>query len=219
VPTNAAKLLIAVVAFFRPAVFPQTVTIDATKPSQAVLSNLPMGGTSPSGHTIAVNNRYLTLDGKPWLPVMGEFHYSRYPEQYWEEQLLKMKAGGVQIVSTYVFWIHHEEIEGQFDWSGRRDLRHFIELCQKYGLYAHVRIGPYAHGEVRNGGLPDWIFAKGPVRKNDPVYLSCVRRYFAEIGTQLKGLFWQMAAQSSESSWRTNTTTARPPAAPPTLPN
>ena len=31
-----------------------------------------------------------------------------------------MKAGGIDIVSTYVFWIHHEEIEGQFDWTERR---------------------------------------------------------------------------------------------------
>jgi hypothetical protein len=41
---------------------------------------------------------------------MGEFHYSRYPESEWESEILKMKAGGVQIVSTYVIWIHHEEV-------------------------------------------------------------------------------------------------------------
>ncbi len=60
---------------------------------------------------------------------MGEFHYARYPEAEWEREILKMKAGGVEIVATYVFWIHHEEVEGQFDWSGQRDLRRFIELC------------------------------------------------------------------------------------------
>ena len=31
------------------------------------------------------------------LPVMGEFHFARYPEAYWEEEILKMKAGGVQV--------------------------------------------------------------------------------------------------------------------------
>ena len=49
---------------------------------------------------------------------MGEMHYSRVPAAEWREELLKMKAGGVEIVATYVFWIHHEEIEGQWDWSG-----------------------------------------------------------------------------------------------------
>lgn len=146
---------------------------------------------SPDGQTISVNSRYLMLNAKPWLPVMGEFHYTRYPERYWEEEILKMKAGGIQIVSTYVFWIHHEEAEGQFDWSGRRDLGKFVQLCARHGLYVYARIGPWAHGEVRNGGLPDWLLKKGPVRVNDPVYLSYVRQYYDEIGQQLKGLLWK----------------------------
>jgi beta-galactosidase len=37
------------------------------------------------------------MDGKPWLSVMGEFHFSRYPEEYWEEELLKMKAVGFRL--------------------------------------------------------------------------------------------------------------------------
>lgn len=148
-------------------------------------------GNSPDGSTLSVNSRYLVLDGKPWLPVMGEFHYSRFPERYWEEELLKMKAGGVQIVSTYVFWIHHEEVEGQFDWSGRRDLRKFVELCSKLGLYVYPRIGPWAHGEVRNGGFPDWLIAKGPIRVNDSTFLSYVKIFYKEIGNHLKGLLWK----------------------------
>jgi hypothetical protein len=172
---------------------PRVVTFDLTHLShQAPPSPLPQfSGKSPDGHTISVNSQYLMRDGKPWLPVMGEFHYTRYPERYWEEEILKMKAGGIQIVSTYVFWIHHEEVEGQFDWSGRRNLREFVELCARHGMYVYPRIGPWAHGEVRNGGLPDWLLKKVPVRVNDPVYLSYVRQYYGEIGNQLKGLLWK----------------------------
>ena len=54
-------------------------------------------------------SEYLTRNGRPWFPVMGEFHYSRYPDRYWEESLYKMKACGVDVVSTYVIWIHHEK--------------------------------------------------------------------------------------------------------------
>jgi len=61
----------------------------------------------------------LRLNGRPWTPVMGEIHYSRLPANEWREELLRMKAGGIDIVSTYVFWIHHEEIEEQFDWTDR----------------------------------------------------------------------------------------------------
>ena len=37
-----------------------------------------------------------------------------------------MKASGIGIVATYLFWISHEEIEGEFDFTGDRDLRAFI---------------------------------------------------------------------------------------------
>jgi hypothetical protein len=151
-----------------------------------------MGGVSPAGRRISVDSRNLSLDGKPWLPVMGEFHFARYPEKYWREELLKMKAGGVQVVATYIFWIHHEEIEGQFDWTGQRDLRHFVELCSQSGLYVYLRIGPWDHGEVRNGGFPDWLVDKKiPLRRNDPGYLSHVDRFYGQIGSQIKGLLWQ----------------------------
>jgi len=120
---------------------------------------------TPTGEEIGVNSRYLTLDGKPWLPVMGEFHFTRYPANRWEEEILKMKAAGVNIIATYVIWIHHEEIEGQFDWSGQRDLRAFAQLCAKHHMLVVARIGPWAHGEVRSGGFPDWVVKRGNTRR------------------------------------------------------
>jgi beta-galactosidase len=167
------------------------VAIDARKPIPPPETGFfHLGGVSKTGNSLSVNSRYVTKNSVPWLPVMGEFHFARYPEAYWEEEILKMKAGGVQVVSTYIFWIHHEEIEGQFDWSGQRNLRHFVELCGKHGMYVFVRIGPWVHGEARNGGFPDWVLAKSNVRTNDPAYLSYVRRFYGEIGKQLRGLYW-----------------------------
>lgn len=171
----------------------QLVTIDATapvptpQPVNAILGT----STSPSGRTIGVNSQYLTLDGRPWLPVMGEFHFSRYPEAQWEREILKMQAGGVQIVSTYIIWIHHEQIQGTFDWTGQRDLRRFTQLCAKHGMYVYPRIGPWAHAEVRNGGLPDWVLKAGPTRRNDPTYLAEVDAFYKQIAQQLKGLLWK----------------------------
>jgi beta-galactosidase len=169
------------------------VVIDATSPSISPEPSSYHGGssTSLSGHTIGLNTMYLTLDGKPWLPVMGEFHFARVPEAEWEEEILKMKAAGVNIVSAYIFWIHHEEIEGQFDWTGDRDLRHFVELCGKHHMYVLARIGPWDHGEARNGGLPDWVLKKGPTRENDPVFMSYVAKLYGQIGEQLRGLLWK----------------------------
>jgi beta-galactosidase len=152
---------------------------------------LHLGGTSPTGHDLEINSRYLTLDGKPMLPIMAEFHFSRYPPADWEDEILKMKADGVNVISTYVFWIHHEEIEGQFDWSGQRDLRRFVELCGKHGLYVYLRIGPWDHGEVRNGGLPDWLLKLPGIRTNDPAYLAHVASFDGEIAAQVKGLLFK----------------------------
>jgi hypothetical protein len=168
------------------------MTIDATAPIPAVETGfLHLGGVTPDGRSLQINNRYLTLDGKPWLPVMGELHYTRIPENEWEAEILKMKAAGVDVISTYVFWIHHEEVEGQFDWSGRRNLRAFVQLCARHGMYVYIRPGPWAHGEVRNGGFPDWLNSLPNLRTNDPLYLSHVAQFFNQIGVQLKGLMWK----------------------------
>ena len=70
---------------------------------------------------IGFTPQYLTVDGEPWFPVMGEIHYSRVARQDWERELCRMKAGGVDVVSAYTIWIHHEEEEGIFDFSGQRD--------------------------------------------------------------------------------------------------
>lgn len=169
------------------------ISIDATAPvvrPEAVKAKL---GTArnPRGQVIGVNSEYLTMDGKPWIPVMGEFHFSRYPEAEWEQEILKMKAAGVQVVSTYIIWNHHEQIEGEWDWTGQRDLRKFVELCGKHGMYVYPRIGPWAHAEVRHGGFPDWVVKKSPVRQNDPVYLKEVQSFYAQIAMQLKGELWK----------------------------
>lgn len=170
-------------------------TIDATAPAAAPESGfLKLGtNTSPTGHTIGATSRYLTRDGKPWLPVMGEFHFSRYPETEWEAELLKMKAGGVQIVASYVIWIHHEEERGRFDWSGQRNLRRFVELAARHGLYVYPRIGPWSHAEVRNGGFPDWLVrqAGGNLRSNDATYMAHVAHFYDQIAVQLRGLLWK----------------------------
>lgn len=147
--------------------------------------------TSPQGQTLAANSQYLLKDGKPWLPVMGEYHFSRAPAAQWNTQLRLMKAAGLDIVATYVFWNHHQEQPGAFNWRGNRDLRRFVQQAQAAGLKVVVRLGPWCHGEARYGGIPDWVVDAMPTRGNDPEYLGHVEKLYAEIGQQLKGLLWK----------------------------
>jgi hypothetical protein len=170
-----------------------TYTIDLDKANIHVLSGHLKLGTNRNakGEELNANSFYFLRNGKPWYPVMGEFHFSRYPRKYWEESILKMKACGIDVIASYIFWIHHEEEEGRFDWTGDRDLRFFTALCAKHNMKFFVRIGPWCHGEVRNGGFPDWLLKKGNLRKNYAPYLEYVKRFYNEIGKQLQGFYFK----------------------------
>ena len=134
----------------------------------------------------------LIIDGKRVCPVMGEIHYSRLPADEWAGEVHKMKEGGVTVIATYVFWNHVEEQEGIFNWSGQRDLRRFIEVCKAEGLPVVLRVGPFCHGEVRNGGIPDWVFTKGcKTRSEEPAFLALAERLYRQIFTQVQGLQWK----------------------------
>ncbi|MDE6290592.1 MAG: beta-galactosidase [Muribaculaceae bacterium] len=125
-------------------------------------------------------------------PVMGEIHYSRLPENEWRSSVRKMKDGGVTLIATYVFWNHIEQNEGKFDWSGQRNLRRFLEICKEEGMPVVLRVGPFCHGEARNGGIPDWIFDNGiKSRSEDPAFLDAVAKLYRQIFTQVQGLQWK----------------------------
>jgi len=168
--------------------------IDINQPNKEIYSgHIKLGGQDPSGNKIDVTNFYLTWNGKPHFVVSGEFHYSRYPRERWEEEILKIKAGGVNVLATYVFWMFHEETQGVFEWEGEKSLRHFIELCGKHDLKVILRIGPFDHGEWRNGGFPDWLYGQPlEVRSNHPLYLHYVKRLYTQIGEQVRDMMFKV---------------------------
>ena len=167
--------------------------IDLRNVTSVPLTQLPFGHSGPKGKEIRVNNLYMEEGGVPVLPVMGEFHYNRIDSRYWKDALLKMKASGVNIVSTYVLWLLHEETEGKQSWDGNNDLRYFIELCKEIGLKVHLRIGPYCNAEILNGALPDWIAQNHlfRARTNDPLYLEYVRKWYRSIFHQVNKLLYK----------------------------
>jgi len=155
-------------------------------------NHLNMGGENPDGEKIDVTSLYFTRGGKPWIGVMGEYHFVRDSRDNWYRELCKMKAGGITVAATYLFWIYHEEIEGEFDFTGDRDIRRFISDAKRAGLDVVIRIGPWAHGECRNGGLPDWLMKKPyKLRDNNREYMEKVRIWYEKIYEQVKGLFYE----------------------------
>lgn len=162
-------------------------------PQKEILEgHLNLGGTNAQGQSVDFNSYYMLRDSKPFIPVMGEFHYFRFPHEDWEQAILKIKAGGINVLTSYIMWNYHEEKEGVFDWSGDKNLRKFVELCDKHHLAFIARIGPFCHSEMRNGGFPDWIYGREfQVRTNDSIYLGYVDRFYGEIANQLRGLLFK----------------------------
>ena len=91
-----------------------------------------------------------------------------------------------------------------FRWDGQRNLRAFLEVCKDEQMPVVLRIGPFCHGEVRCGGIPDWMWNPSltlpegegtgkPIRmrSEDPRFLFYVERLYRQIFTQVQGLQWK----------------------------
>jgi hypothetical protein len=147
---------------------------------------------NPQGDTLTFDRIGVRRNGRYEIPVMGEIHFTRVPASKWRQELLKMKAGGITVVSTYLFWIHHEEREGEFRWEGERNLRRFLNTCREVGLPVILRLGPWCHGEVRNGGIPEWLATRGlKLRQSNDEYMALVERWWREVYRQVEGLLWK----------------------------
>ncbi len=101
-------------------------------------------------------------NGKYHLILAGEIHYFRLPKESWEMHLDIAKLTGINTIATYVPWIIHEEIYRQYEFSNDYDLAHFITLCKKKNLDVILKPGPFIMAELKNEGLPYWLYEKYP---------------------------------------------------------
>ena len=137
---------------------------------------------------LTIKDGEFKMNGESFRIYSGSMHYFRIMPEYWEDRLIKLKAAGFNTVETYVCWNMHEPKKGEFDFTGRFDIRRFIKTAQKVGLYAIVRPGPYICAEWDFGGLPAWLLKDRNMRLRCayPDYLQHVsdfyHRLFEEIG-------------------------------------
>ncbi|XP_063821718.1 multifunctional protein r isoform X2 [Ostrinia nubilalis] len=124
-------------------------------------------GASPShiksaSHNISIVGNEFMLDGQPLHIVSGSLHYFRLPSAYWRDRLRKLKAAGLNAVSTYVEWSYHEPEERQYNFKGDRDVAAFVRAAAAEGLHVLLRPGPYICAERDLGGFPYWLLGKYP---------------------------------------------------------
>lgn len=101
-------------------------------------------------------------NGEYHLILAGEIHYFRLPKDTWEMHIDLAKSTGINTIATYVPWIVHEEIYRQYEFSHDNDLTHFINLCKKRNLDVILKPGPFIMAELKNEGLPFWLYEKHP---------------------------------------------------------
>jgi beta-galactosidase len=140
-----------------------------------------------------IKNNTLVRDGSPLQILSGSLHYHRCHPALWRDRLKRMRAMGLNTISSYIPWTFHETEEGVFNFEGDRNITKFVLTAQEEGLMVMLRMGPYMCGETDFGGLPWWLLHQDPhvtIRTFDPGFISFVGRYWAQLLPQLKPLLW-----------------------------
>ncbi|XP_053296555.1 beta-galactosidase-1-like protein [Pleuronectes platessa] len=151
----------------------------------SVSANLASGERSFS---IDYKNNCFLKDGKPFQYISGSIHYSRIPQHYWKDRLVKMYMTGLNAIQVYVPWNFHETAQGVYNFTGDRDLERFLDLANQTGLLVILRPGPYICAEWEMGGLPAWLLQKPNIilRSADTDYLQAVSNWLAVLLPKMK---------------------------------
>ncbi|XP_020359007.1 beta-galactosidase-1-like protein 2 isoform X1 [Oncorhynchus kisutch] len=132
---------------------------------------------------LRANSSQFTLEGEPFRILGGSIHYFRVPRAYWEDRLLKMRACGVNTLTTYVPWNLHEPERGVFNFQDQLDLKAYISLAAELGLWVILRPGPYICAEWDLGGLPSWLLRDPDMklRTTYPGFTEAVDSFFDQL--------------------------------------
>ncbi|XP_047457336.1 beta-galactosidase-1-like protein [Mugil cephalus] len=151
----------------------------------SISGNLVSGTRSFS---IDYKNNCFLKDGRPFQYISGSIHYSRIPRFYWKDRLMKMYMTGLNAIQVYVPWNFHEAVQGIQNFTGDRDLEHFLDLANQTGLLVILRPGPYICAEWEMGGLPAWLLQKPNIilRSADTDYIEAVNNWLAVLLPKMK---------------------------------
>ncbi len=106
------------------------------------------------------------------------------------DRFMKMKAGGYNTVDIYFNWNYHSPRQGEYDFSGIKDIRKVLKAAQDVGLFVIARPGPFINAEVNAGGLPFWLLKmeevvprnrKGTEYQYSEKYMECIREWYDHI--------------------------------------
>ena len=146
-----------------------------------------MKKTSPSA-PVSFDNRSFLINGRREFILSGEIHYARAPRELWGTLLDRSVECGLNCIAAYIFWNFHETSRGVYDFSGGRDLQHFLRLCAERNLHVILRLGPYCCAEWNYGGFPPYLRDEPgiTIRTMSPPYLDRVGKYFEHLAAEIR---------------------------------
>lgn len=191
---------------------------DATATPPLEDARAPETDGKPPPH-VEIRDGALFVDGVPSFLLGGDIHYFRVRDReydaaktkaLWIDSLDKMKAAGLNLLSTYAPWDYHAPKAGVWDFSGARDLGAFLDLSCERGMKVVLKPGPLITGEWPRGfgtfgAVPAWWKEAHPealVRKANgdhwsysptgaadqkqptylhPTYLAAVREWYGKV--------------------------------------
>ncbi len=108
-----------------------------------------------------IGNKF-SIGKETYHPFSAELHYFRIEKRYWSICFERIKKAGYSIISTAVPWNIHQDDDKHFDFLGvtdpKKDLIVFLELAREFGFKVILRPGPWVSGQLKNGGLPDFLY-------------------------------------------------------------
>jgi beta-galactosidase len=115
---------------------------------------------------VELKDQRLLIDGKPSLVLSGEVHYFRLQQSEWQDRIIKAKQAGCNAIASYIPWIIHQEAEDEMDVTGtfrpENNIGAFIDLVHSHGMWFIARPGPFIMAEMKNEGIPFWVYKKVP---------------------------------------------------------
>lgn len=144
--------------------------------------------------SVTHDGRSFMIDGRRVWLVSGRVPYARLARDQWADRIHQARLAGLNTIETPVFWNRHESRPGKFDFTGDNDLRHFVDLVGKAGMYCILGLGPFIDSAWDFGGLPAWLREKDGValRTVGGPFLEASSRFITAVADQVRG--WQVTS-------------------------
>lgn len=140
--------------------------------------------------SVTYDGRSFMIDGRRIWIVSASIPFNAIPRSRWEDRIHAAKLAGFNTIEAPVVWSRVEPRPGQFDFKGEGDVKHFVQLVAKAGMWCILRPGPYTGDSWELGGIPAWIQSHADIKLRAPSqpFLEACSRYIGALAHQLSDL-------------------------------